>query len=422
MSDRRTFLWQTGLAVLGLGLSSFNKFGVMNVNMAPATPAIGIDEDFWLNMRQQYLIPDDFINLNNGGVSPQPIPVQTDFIEKYQFSNQGPTYYMWEKLDGKHREPLRQRMANMAGCSPEELAFVRNTTEAMNNIIFGLNLKAGDEVVASSYDYPFVDNAWRQRVERDGIVWTSVELNPPEEDDDAIVRKYEAAITAKTKVVNITYVLNWTGQILPVRRIADIAHSKGCLVLVDAAHAFAQIPHQIPDTGADFYATSLHKWLGAPFGSGLLYIKQNLIQDIWPLHSDWESRSGDIRKFESQGTRNMASEMAIDAAMDFHETMGTQIKYNRLVYLKQYWLNQVKDLPRVTLYTSDVPERSCGLASIAIAGYAPEEIVTYLFEQARIHVCAVERGRVQGIRVTPNVYTTTHELDILVKHIKELAS
>lgn len=390
----------------------------MNLQAAPVAPTI--DNDFWLGIRKQYNIPKDFINLNNGGVSPQPIPVQADFIEKYQFSNQGPTYYMWECLDGELREPLRLRMAAMAGCSADELAFCRNTTEAMNNVIFGLNLKAGDEVVTSNFDYPFVDNAWMQRASRDGIVLKQVELTLPEEDDETIVKKFEAAITARTKVINITYVINWTGQILPVRKIADMAHKKGCLVVVDAAHAFAQLPHKIPDTGADFYATSLHKWLGAPFGSGLLYVRKELIKDIWPLHSDWEPRSGNIRKFESQGTRNMASEMAIAAAMDFHETMGTEKKYERLVYLKQYWLQQVKDLPGVKLYTTTNPERSCALGAIAIDGHTPEDIVQYLMDKARIHVCVMDRGHVKGFRVTPNVYTTTEELDQLVYHLKQL--
>jgi selenocysteine lyase/cysteine desulfurase len=248
---------------------------------------------------------------------------------------------MWRILDAG-REGLRAKLADMEGVSPDEICINRNSTEGLNTIIFGLNLKAGDEVVLSKYDYPNMMNAWKQREKREGIKLKWIDIPQPTENDETIVELYKNAITAKTKIVHITHLINWSGNIVPVKKIADMAHAKGCEVIVDAAHSFGHTDYKIEDTGADYFATSLHKWLCAPFGSGLLYIKKDKIKNVWALLSAPEPDGTDIRKFENLGTRNMAAEMAIGAAVDFHNVIGAKRKEERLRYLKNYLAEKTK--------------------------------------------------------------------------------
>ena len=242
---------------------------------------------------------------------------------------------MWRILD-QGREPLREKIALLAGCSAEEIAFNRNTTEGLNTIIFGLNLKAGDEVVLTKYDYPNMMNAWKQREKRDGIKLVWIDLDLPVESDDVFVEKFANAITDKTKIVHITHMLNWTGQILPARKIADIAHKRGCQVIVDASHSFVHIDYKISDLDCDYYATSLHKWLCAPFGTGFMYIRKGMVKNVWALLSAPIPDADNIGKFEALGTRSFAAEMAIGNAIDFHYLIGSKRKEQRLRYLKNY--------------------------------------------------------------------------------------
>jgi selenocysteine lyase/cysteine desulfurase len=326
---------------------------------------------------------------------------------------------MWRILD-QGRESLRIKLADLAGVSTEEIAINRNATEGLNSIIFGLNLKEGDEVVLSTFDYPNMTNAWKQREKRDKIKLVWIEIPQPLEDDKALVKLYENAITSKTKIVHITHMINWTGNIVPCKTIADMAHSKGCEVIVDGAHSFSHIDYKIEETGADYFATSLHKWLGAPFGSGMMYIKKNKIKNIWALLSSVEPDGDDIRKFESLGTRSTASEMAIGTAIDFHTAIGGKRKEARLRFLKDYWTEKVYKLPKVKFATSLKPNFSCAIANIGIEGWEAQQIEAKLFEKYKIHTVSIVHKNVNGIRVTPNVYTSLQDLDLLVKGIEDI--
>ncbi len=221
------------------------------------------NEDYWSVIQRGYSVSPMIMNLNNGGVSPSPIVVQEAVARYNQLTNEGPSYFMWRILD-EGREPLRAKLAHLAGTSPEEIAVNRNATEALNTIIYGLPLKAGDEVVGCKHDYGHMVEAYKQRQERDGIVYKQVSLNFPAEDVDAIVKTYEQAMTPKTKLVHITHVMNTMGQIMPVQQIADMAHAHGAEVIVDGAHAFGLLDFKIPDLHCDYYGTSLHKFLSAP--------------------------------------------------------------------------------------------------------------------------------------------------------------
>lgn len=343
MVSRRDFIGKSALLAGSLSFLKFSNplFAETLENrvskLGGKTPQeSATDEDFWSWVRESYTLSPEVINLNAGGVSAQPKVVQDAHIFNYQMCNQGPSYYMWTILD-KGREPLRAKLADLAGCDPEEIAINRNATEGLNTIIFGLHLKEGDEVVLNKYDYPHMITAWKQREKRDGIKLNWVDFDLPQENDDAIVKLYADKITSKTKIVHITHVINWVGQIMPARAIADMAHSKGCEVIIDGAHSFNHFDFKIPDTGADYFATSLHKWLGAPFGSGMLYIKKEKIKNIWPLLGNDDAGGSDIRMFEWLGTRSFASEMAIGNAVDFMAGIGIQRKEARLRYLKDYW-------------------------------------------------------------------------------------
>jgi selenocysteine lyase/cysteine desulfurase len=428
MISRKAFLQRTALATAGISLldflepaqaEAFSRHLERISNTDPAQAAQ--DEDFWNFIREQYTTSPTIINLNNGGVSPQPKPVQDAHIRFYQYCNEAPSYYMWRVLD-QGREPLREKLAQLAGCLPEEIAINRNTTEGLNTIIFGLNLKAGDEVVLSKYDYPNMMNAWKQREKRDGIKLNWVDLDMPVESDEVFIEKFGNAITPKTKIVHITHMVNWTGQIMPARKIADLAHRRGCEVIVDASHSFVHIDYKIPDLDCDYYATSLHKWLCAPFGTGFMYIKKEKIKNVWALLSAPVPDADNIGKFESLGTRSFAAEMAIGNAIDFQYLVGNKRKEERLRFLKNYWCEKVAHLPRVKLYTSLKPQYSCAIATFGIEGWQTTDIDAYLFDKKKIHTTGINHEGVHGIRITPHIYTSLRDLDKLVDAIHDMAA
>lgn len=418
--SRKQFIQQSSMAAIALpALSLFNAASLLP--SCTSTPdAMTTDETYWKSIRDQYTLDNSVINLNNGGVSPQPKVVQDAHIARYRKSNLAPSYFMWRTID-EEREPLRNRLAAMVNCSPEELAINRNTTEGLNTIIFGLDLTKGDEVVLSTYDYPHMLNAWQQRELRDGIKLNYVHLHQPEEDAAKMVEQYRAAITPRTKVVHVTHVINWTGQVVPVKEITAMAHEHGCQVIVDAAHSFAHFPLDIADINCDYLATSLHKWLCAPFGTGLLFIKKNRIGNVWPLLSSYESLKEDIRKFETLGTRSFGAEMAIHDALDFHENIGQDRKTARLRYLKKYWTEKVNGLPKIRFYTSMKEAYSGGMATVGIEGWDGEAMENHLFATRKLHTTVIQHEAVNGVRVSPHVYTTLAELDLLVDELSAMA-
>lgn len=426
-STRRTFLHKAGL---------FSATGLLAALTQPAwsrgldralqhatdipPDVLASDEDFWYYIQQSYTVSPSIINLNNGGVAPSPKTVQEAMKRLHDLSNEAPSYYMWRIVD-QGREPLRKNLAILAGCSPEEIAIHRNASEALETVIFGLPLKAGDEVVLCKQDYPNMINAWKQREIRDGIKLVWVNLDLPSEDNDYMTSVYTQAFTAKTKVVHLTHVINWNGQILPVRKIADAAHQKGIEVVVDGAHSFAHFQYTIPELGADYFGTSLHKWLSACIGSGLLYIKKEKIKNIYPLFAAPDPKSEDIRKFENMGTRPFFIEQAIGKAIDFYDMIGAQRKEQRLFYLKNYWMERVKNIPKAQLGTSMKQGFGCAIGLVNIEGKKPAEFDSFLFNKWKIHTTSLEWENLKGVRITPNVYTTTKNLDVLVQGIEQFA-
>lgn len=374
--------------------------------------------DFWYWVKQSFTVSPNILNLNNGGVSPQPKPVQDAFVRYNQLSNEGPAYFMWRILD-QGREPLRKKLAEIAGCDSEEIAINRNTTEGMDTIIYGLKLNPGDEVVLAKQDYPNVINAWKYREKRDNIKLVWVDLNLPSDNLDYLISSYTNKFTNRTKVVNLTHMINWNGQIIPVREIALEAKKRGIYVLVDGAHTFAHIVFKIPDLNCDFFATSLHKWLCAPFGTGMLYIRKELIKEIPPLFPNDNPFSSDIRKFEALGTRSFPAEMAIADAINFHLLIGAKRKEDRLRFLKNYWIERIEKNDKVEILTPKSNEFACGLGIFSIKGKKPEEVSDYLFNKHKIFTVAINWENIQGVRITPHLYIVEEDLDRLVSAIND---
>ncbi len=357
-ASRRSFL-RSGAALAGaFSINSlFNQLHAEEFAAAAkaveggAPDAATTDEDFWSVIQRGYSVNPEIINLNNGGVSPSPIVVQ-QAVERYnELSNEGPSYYMWGILD-QGREPLRERLAHLAGAKPGEIAIDRNSTEALNTIIYGLPLKAGDEVIGCKQDYPHMIEAYRQRAERDGIVYKQISFDFPIEDDAAIVRAYEEAFSAKTRLIHVTHMINWLGQTMPVEKISDMAHAHGIEVIADGAHSFGLMDFKVPDLHCDYFGTSLHKFLSAPIGTGMMWVREDKIEKLWPLTCASDPHSADIRKFEDLGTRSFPIEQGIGEAINFHEGIGSRRKQERIGYLKNYWAKQVQSIPKVKLHTS----------------------------------------------------------------------
>ncbi len=425
--NRRSFLRRAGVFSAGsLACSLTTPAWSRNLdaalkNAAGVPPSeLATEDEFWYYVQQAFTVSPGIINLNNGGVSPAPKTVQDAMKRYYDLSNEAPSYFMWRILD-LGRENLRTSLSQVAGCSADEIAINRNSSEGLETIIFGLNLKAGDEIVASKQDYPNVVNAWKQRELRDGIKVRWINLVLPSQDTGYMVRQYTDAFNAKTKLVSLTHVINWNGQILPVRKIADEARKRGIEVMVDGAHSFAHFKFKIPDLNCDYFATSLHKWLYAPIGSGMLYVRRDKVKNLFPLFASDDPLKDDIRKFEHLGTRPFFIEQAIGKAVEFHDMIGIERKEKRLHYLKNYWMEKVKSVPKVKLHTSLDPKWGCAIGLVSVEGRANGELDAYLMNTYKIHTTTVNWENIQGVRVTPNVYTTTKNLDLLVKGITEFA-
>ncbi|MEA1896179.1 MAG: aminotransferase class V-fold PLP-dependent enzyme [Bacteroidota bacterium] len=427
-TNRRNFLRKAAAASGALALTNlFNNSYSRELNdaldrMGHISPEIlASEEDFWYWVQNSFSASPNIINMNNGGVCPQPKVVQEVFEHYNRVSNEGPAYFMWRIVDSG-RENVRRDLAKLADCSPENIAIQRNTSEALETVIFGLNLEKGDEVVLTKQDYPNMINAWKQREKRDGIVLKWINLPQPIENDDEIVAIYKEAFTSKTKLVQIMHMINWTGQILPAKKIARAAHERGIEVMVDGAHSFAHFKFSVAELECDYFGTSLHKWLYAPFGTGMLYVKKEKIAGLWPHMAPADPESDDIRKFEALGTRSMPAEMAIGKAIEFHMLLGAERKEARLRYLKNYWMKAVADLPGIRFYTSLKPEYSCGLGNFGIEGMEPGEIQKALFGKYKIYTVAINWENIHGVRVTPNVYTSMDDMNYLVEAIRKIAS
>ena len=424
MQARRDFLRQI-VPAGALGAVGFKTDWLERVASAAAGVAdrpaaeIAADESYWREIQQAFTLDRTIINLNNGYTCPSPRVVHEALKRYLDISNQAPIHYMANLLE-PNVETVRRKLAAEAGCDPDELAITRNASEALQIAQLGLDMQAGDEVVTTDQDYGRMLDTWDQRVRRDKIKVTKISFPVPTTNISELTGRLERAITPKTKVIHICHITNLTGQLFPVRDIARMARARGIQTIVDGAHAFAHFPFALRDLECDYYGTSLHKWLLAPVGTGFLYVRRENIEKLWPLTPAKASKDKDIRKFEEVGTHPAANHNAIAEALAFHQAIGVELKAARLRYLSDRWITRVEKLPRVKILNSRLPDQAWGLSNVSLEGVDVSKAYDFLWSKYRIITAAIKRQDYQGLRVTPNIYTTLEEVDTFAAAIEDL--
>jgi selenocysteine lyase/cysteine desulfurase len=418
MSTRRDVvrtLLGAGAALPFLNSDAFAAVARANLHAGHRAPlALANDEDFWAQVQRAFDVDRTLINLNNGGISPAPASVIDQLIRDIRFTNEVPTIHNWQILQPR-MEATRIDLAKAFGCDPEEMAIVRNASEALEIMILGLDLKAGDEVLITNQNYGRMTTTWQQRERRDGIVLKQISFKVPPSSAQYIVDRFAEAITPRTKVIEVTHITNLTGQVLPVREIMRMAKPRGIEVLVDGAHAFAHFPFTRDDLECDFYGTSLHKWLHAPIGAGFLYVRREKIEKLWSMMGSSAAQVKDIRKYEEIGTHPQANFNAVSTALSFHHQLGPERKAARLRWLRDYWANAlVKESSRVRVLTPLGAETGGAIALVSIDGLDPAKLSGWLYDKHRIITTVINHAEFSGLRITPSVYTQKQELDRFV--------
>jgi isopenicillin-N epimerase len=366
-------------------------------------------EDYWSMIQQAFAVSRSNINLNSGWTSPSPKMVIEAFV-RYKHQEDVTASTMWQMLEPQ-AETIRAGLAGLFGCEADEIAITRNASESLQILLFGIDLRSGDEVIATSQDYPRMLTALRQRELREGPKLKLVKIPFAPQNTDDIVAAIESAITPKTKLILISHIINITGQIMPVRKICEMARSRGIETVVDGAHSFAQLDFKRDDLQCDYFGSSLHKWLYTPKGAGLLYVRKEKIRNVWALMASEDKNKHDIRKFEEIGTHSSATRLSIGEALLFHEAVGAKRKEERLRYLSRYWMDRLRDLRGVRFSTSFDPAQFCAIANFSIEGGDPEKITEHLMSKHKIIATPIVHDEFTGIRITPNIFTTLRELD-----------
>jgi selenocysteine lyase/cysteine desulfurase len=425
--DRRSFLTSAGR---GLGLMALSSAAVASLfeNVKAAGKSVqhlspleaAADEDYWATIQQAFSVTRGIVNLNNGGVSPSPRMVTEAFV-RYTWQQEDATAYtMWQILEPQS-ETIRTGLAEVFGCDSEEIAITRNASESLEILLMGMDLKSGDEILTTTQDYPRMLTTLRQRELREGLKLNLIKIPTAPANVDDIAAAFERAITPKTKLILISHQINLTGQITPVKKVCEMARARGIETIVDGAHSFAQFDFKRDDLGCDYFGTSLHKWIYAPKGTGMLYVRKEKIPKVWALMASEDKNKNDIRKYEEIGTHSAAMRLAIGEAVLFHNAIGGKRKEERLRYLSRYWMNNLKSVPKVGFNTSFDPKQSCAIANFKVDGVDPVALGGYLMSKHKIFTTPIVHDEFTGIRITPNVYTTLWELDRFCNAVEHVA-
>ncbi|MEO5888939.1 MAG: aminotransferase class V-fold PLP-dependent enzyme [Ferruginibacter sp.] len=417
--DKRAFIKNISLLGITPAMGHIDSWVKRYEDMLPAE--LAREEAFWEGIRKGYRLKPEYINFENGYYCILPQETLENFITHVREANYQGAYYMrTTQMDDKRA--IAEKLANLAGCSKDELIITRNTTEALDMVIGGTHWQAGDEAVMAEQDYGAMLDMFKQVANRYGVVNKIISVPNHPASDEEIVNLYAGAITPKTKLLMVSHIINITGQILPVKKICDMAQSKGVKVMVDGAHAFAHFKYAIPDLNCDYYGTSLHKWLSTPLGAGFLYVRKQNIKDIWPLFGvGGENNEHDIYRLNHTGTHPVHTDLAIANAVDYYLKIGVDKKEARLRYLQNYWTVKVRNLPNVVVNTPVEMQRSCGIANVGVKGIKPAILADTLLKKYKIYTVAIDTANVHGCRITPNIYTTPTELNQLIKALTELS-
>src|SRR5437763_2608568 len=425
--NRRNFLLTAGKGIGLMALSSatvaslFENIKAAGRSISHLSPVeAAADEDDWATIQQAFSVTRGIINLNNGGVSPSPRMVTEAFV-RYTWQQEDATAYtMWQILEPQS-ETIRTGLAEVFGCDPEEIAITRNASESLEILLMGMDFKSGDEILTTTQDYPRMLTTLRQRELREGLKLNLTKIPIAPKDVNDIAAAFERAVTPKTKLILVSHQINLTGQINPVKKVCEMARARGIETIVDGAHSFAQFDFKRDDLGCDYFGTSLHKWIYAPKGTGMLYVRKEKIPRVWALMASENQNKNDIRKYEEIGTHSAAMRLAIGEAILFHNAIGAKRKEERLRYLSRYWMNRIKDIPKVGFNTSFEPRQSCAIANFKIDGVDPVQLGGYLMAKHHIFTTPIVHDEFSGIRITPNVYTTLWELDRFCEIVADVA-
>ncbi|WP_291786507.1 aminotransferase class V-fold PLP-dependent enzyme [Cecembia sp.] len=418
---KREFLKSLAFTSLASSASFKALSETMQVYAHVPADELAKDEAFWLKVREGYRLKTDYINLENGYYCFVPQETLEGYIKWIREINyQGSWYFRTVQWDNKDRAAAR--LADTFGGTADEVAITRNATESLDVIISGYPWEKGDEAIFAHQDYGSIKNMFELVSRRYGVVNKIIDVPLLPESDEEIVKVYEDAITPNTKLIMVSHMINITGQILPVKKICEMAHKYGVEVMLDGAHCIAHFDFKINELGCDYYACSLHKWLSVPLGAGLLYVKKEKINKIWPLMAPYQLDQANIKNLNHTGTHPVATDLAVNNALDYYEKIGANRKEERLRYLQLYWSDKVRDVPGIMVNTPADPARSCGIANVGIKGMEPTEMAKILLDGYGIYTVGINYAGVVGCRITPNIYTTPKELDVFVNALKELAS
>ena len=419
--DKRDFIKKLSLATLAapFSVNALDKWLIEFQHLPIDT--LSTTEDFWLKVRQDYKLKPDYINLESGYYNTIPTPTLNALQEHIKMVNYEGSYYM-RTVQWKNKKRMAQKLAEVVGCNSKNVIITRNTTESLDLVIKGFPWKKGDEAIFAKQDYGAMKNMFAQVSKRYGVVNTIVSVPNHPASDEEIVKLYANAITPSTKLLMVCHMINITGHILPIKKICQMAHSKGVQVMVDGAHCVGHFKFNIEDLECDYYGSSLHKWLAVPLGTGMLYVNDKHIDTLWPIFAEFNREPGDISRLNHTGTHPVYHDLSIENAIDYYNMLGGERKEARLRYLKEYWVSQVRNHPNINVNTPIETHKSCGIANVGIKSIKPSELAKRLMDEYNIFTVAIDYANVKGCRITPNVFTLTKELDVFINALKEMAS
>lgn len=419
--NKREFIKKMSLATIATPLfASALTSCVSEVSEVPVKELAG-NADFWLKVRSDYVLKPEYINLESGYYNIIPTPTLNSMIDHAKMVNKEGSYYM-RTVQWDNKKRMAQKLAELVGSTSKNVIVTRNTTESLDLVIKGFPWEKGDEAVFAKQDYGAMKIMFEQVAERRGIVNKIISVPNHPKSDEEIVSIYEKAITSKTKLLMVCHMINITGHILPIKKICQMAHSKGVQVMVDGAHCLGHFEYTIDELECDYYGSSLHKWLAAPLGTGMLYVKDEHIDTLWPIFAEHHREPGDITRLNHIGTHPVHHDLTIESAIDYHNMLGGARKEARLRYLQEYWSSQVRNHPNIAVNTPKESHKACGIANVGIKSMKPAVLAKRLMDEYQIFTVAIDYANVKGCRISPNVFTTTKELDVFVKALKEMAA
>ena len=419
--NKREFLKNVSLAAVGLPFIRTSFSTSLNTLKHLSPNQIATEEDFWLQVRKDYSLKPDYINLESGYYNIIPNPTLNHMIDHARMVNYEGSYYM-RTVQWDQKNAMAAKLAKVVGTSAKNLIITRNTTESLDMVIKGMNWKKGDEAVYAKQDYGAMKMMFEQVSRRYGTKNIIVSVPNHPTSDEEIVRIYQNAITSRTKLLMVCHMVNITGQILPIKKICQMAHKKGVQVMVDGAHCVGHFQFKIDDLECDYYGSSLHKWLAVPLGTGMLFVRDKHIDNLWPVFAEHHREPGDIARLNHVGTHPVYHDLSIENAIEYYAMLGAERKEARLRYLQEYWSTSVRTHPNILVNTPKESFRACGIANVGLKNLKPHELAKQLMDRYQIFTVAIDYANVQGCRISPNVFTTTQELDVFVKALQELAS